>query len=99
MRTVNRTLGENGGIPMDKIVGIVEARSTLPAILKAVSEGKRYVITQRSHARAVIIGLEELETLEIQADKNLQQDLKAAKKDIRKGRVVRAKKYFAKTKK
>ncbi|MBI4375693.1 MAG: type II toxin-antitoxin system Phd/YefM family antitoxin [Elusimicrobia bacterium] len=83
---------------MDKIVGIVQARSSLPSILKDVATGKRYVITQRSHARAVIISPEELETLEIQADKSLLEDIKAAKDDIRKGRVVSAKNYFSRRK-
>lgn len=80
---------------MDKIVGVVKARSTLPSILRDVATGRRYVITQRSHARAVIISPEELETLEIQADKSLLEDIKAAKEDIRKGRVISAKKYFS----
>lgn len=83
---------------MDKIVGIVQARSSLPSILKEVASGKRYVITQRSHARAVIISPEELETLEIQADKTLLEDIRAAKEDIRKGRVIRASSYFSKNK-
>ncbi len=56
------------------------------------------MITQRSHARAVIISPEELETLEIQADKTLLEDIRAAKEDIRKGRVIRASSYFSKNK-
>lgn len=56
------------------------------------------MITQRSHARAVIISPEALETLEIQADKALLEDIKAAKDDIRKGRVVPAAAYFSRRK-
>lgn len=80
---------------MDKIVPIREARATLPSILKAVSSGRRYVITQRSHARAVLISLDELESLEVQADKALLEDIKAAKADIRAGRYIKASRYLA----
>jgi len=83
---------------MDKVIGVVETRNHLPAILKGVTQGKRYIITQRSHARAVLISLEELETLEACADKGLPEDLKAAKEDIKSGRYVRAETYFGKKK-
>lgn len=83
---------------MDKVVGIVETRNRLPAILNDVASGRRYIVTQRSHPRAVLISPEELETLEVQADHDLLEDIKAAKQDIRAGRFVRAKDYFSKRK-
>lgn len=83
---------------MDKVIGMVETRKQLPAILKSVANGKRYIITQRSHARAVLISPEELETLEISADKELLEDLRDAQKDIQQGRYIKAEKYFAKKK-
>lgn len=83
---------------MDKVIGMVETRNHLPAILKSVTSGKRYIITQRSHARAVLISPEELETLEIAADKELLEDLRVAQKEIRGHQYVKAEKYFAKKK-
>lgn len=83
---------------MDKVIGVVETRNRLPAVLKEVARGKRYIITQRSHARAVLISPEELETLEISADKKLLEDLKTAKEEIARGRYVRASDYFKKKK-
>lgn len=76
-------------------MGIVETRSHLPAILKTLAPGKRVIITQRSHARAVLVSPEELETLEVQADKGLLEDIRAAKEDIRRGRALKARDYFA----
>lgn len=83
---------------MDRVIGAVETRTHLPAILKAVTYGKRFIITQRSHARAVLISPEELESLEAAADRGLLEDLMAARKDIRMGRTVRAKTYFLRKK-
>ena len=71
---------------MDKIIGIVEARQTLPKVVKTVARGKRVVITQRSHPVAVLVSLDEIETLEILADKQLMADLVVAKQEIRQGR-------------
>lgn len=83
---------------MDKVIGMVETRNHLPAILKSMVNGKRYIITQRSHARAVLISPEELETLEAQADKELLEDLRTAQKEIHLGRYVKAENYFTKKK-
>lgn len=83
---------------MDKVIGVVETRNHLPAILKQVAAGRHFIITQRSHARAVLISPEDLETLEVQADTRLLEDIKAAKDDIRNGRVVKASAYFRRRK-
>lgn len=71
---------------MDKVIGVAEARSKFPALLRDVAAGKRYIVTQRSKARAVLMSPEEVETLEILADKNLMRDIRAAKEDVRLGR-------------
>jgi prevent-host-death family protein len=71
---------------MDKVVGVVDTRTHLPRILKEVTKGSRYIITQRSKAKAVLVGLEEFETLEIMADKQLLKEIKEAKEDIKAGR-------------
>ena len=83
---------------MDKIVGVSETRSHLPSILKDVAGGMRYVITQRSHAKAVLISTEDLESLEVAADRELLEDLRAAQADIHRGRYEKAGSYFARKK-
>jgi prevent-host-death family protein len=79
---------------MDKVIGIAATREKLPQIIKEISLGERYIITQRSKAKAVIVSLEEMETLEILADKVLLKDIVAAKEDIRNKRYVSYKEYF-----
>lgn len=83
---------------MDKIIGVSETRSHLPFILKNVAGGMRYIITQRSHVRAVLISPEEIESLEVAADRDLLNDLLAARTDIRNGRYEKARSYFARKK-
>lgn len=82
---------------MDKVIGMVETREKLSTILKNISFGKRYIITQQSKAKAAIISLEELETLEILADKELLKEIKEAKEDIKAGRYKSYQKYFGET--
>ena len=84
---------------MDKVIGMAQARENFPFYLKAVSQGKRFIVAQRSHPRAVLISPEELETLEVSADKKLLEDLKKAQQDIVHGRVLKAENYFSKKKK
>jgi prevent-host-death family protein len=79
---------------MDKIIGISETRTKLPKIIKEVSAGKRYIITQRSKPRAVMVSLEEFETLEILADKKLLKALLASKEDIKNKRYKSYKEFF-----
>ncbi len=79
---------------MDKVIGVVETRTKLPQIIKGISLGERYIITQRSKAKAVIVSLEEIETLEILADKKLLRDIVAAKEDIKNKRYKTFEEYF-----
>ncbi len=74
---------------MDKTIGISELRKTISSKVKEVHEDRsRYIIIQRSKSKAVLMSSEELETLEIMADKETLNEIKQAKEDIRKGRFV-----------
>lgn len=79
---------------MDKVIGIVDARSNLKRILEDAGKGVRYIITSRSRPKAVLVSLEELETLEIMADKELMREILEAKEDIKAGRYVTFEEYF-----
>ncbi len=79
---------------MDKIIGMVETRSQLPKLLKRVANGERFIITQRSKAKAVLLSLEEVETLEVMADKTLLRELIEAKSDMKSGRYRTYEDYF-----
>ena len=79
---------------MDKVIGVVDARSNLRKILDDTSKGLRYIITSRSKPKAALISLEELETLEIMADKKLMREILEAKEDIKAGRYVTFEDYF-----
>ena len=73
---------------MDYIVPISEARGKLPELIKKIAHfGKHLIITRNGRAEAVMLSPEELETLEIMADKNMLDSIKRAKKDIREGRL------------
>ena len=57
---------------MDKTIGISELRKSMASKIKEVHEkGARYIIMQRSKAKAVLLSPEEIETLEIMADKRV----------------------------
>lgn len=74
---------------MDKTIGISELRKTISSKVKEVHEDRsRYIIIQRSKSKAVLMSYEEVETLEIMADKETLNEIKQAKEDIRKGRFV-----------
>jgi prevent-host-death family protein len=81
---------------MDKVVGISKLRSSLASIIKDVAEGSHYIVIQRSRAKAVILSPEEVETLEILADRELLTEILEAKKDILKGRVKTYEEFFGK---
>ena len=81
---------------MDKVVGVVETRDHLRELLNEVGRGRRIIIAQRSKARAVLISPEEMETLEVMADKALLRELVEAKADIRAGRFTTFNAYFKK---
>jgi antitoxin YefM len=80
---------------MDYLVPISEARGKLPLLIKKISAiGKHLVITKNGKAAAVMISPEEMETLEIQADRNLLQSILKAKEDIREGRTYSHEEVF-----
>lgn len=81
---------------MDKVVGISKLRNSLASIIKDVKKGAHYIIVQRSKAAAVLLSPEEVETLEILADRKLLEDFLEAKKDIAKGRYSSYEEYFGK---
>ena len=82
---------------MDKVVGVVETRNNLRELLDEVGRGKRVIIAQRSRARAVLMNPEDIETLEVMADRELLRELVEAKSDIRAGRYKTFDAYFKKS--
>lgn len=63
---------------MDKIIGISELRTSIASVIKDVSgRGSRYIITQHSRARAVLLSPEELEALEGEDRRKIKGDLTA----------------------
>ena len=81
---------------MDKVVGVVAIRKNLRKIVESASKGSRYIITSRSQPKAVLVSVEELETLEIMADHALLDEIRQAKADIKTGRYVTYERYFGK---
>jgi len=73
---------------MDHIVPISEARGKLSALIKKTSQtGKRLVITRNGRAEAVLLSPEDLETLEIKADRKLLNAILRAEEDIQSKRL------------
>ncbi|MBI3998341.1 MAG: type II toxin-antitoxin system Phd/YefM family antitoxin [Armatimonadetes bacterium] len=81
---------------MDRVVGVAETRKNLKRIVDSASKGSRYIITSRSRPKAVLVSVEELETLEVMADRALLDEIRQAKEDIRAGRYVPYEQYFRK---
>lgn len=79
---------------MDKVIGIVDARTHMKEIIEGTARGLRYIITSRSKPKAVLVSVEELETLEVMADKEQMKDLIEAKEDIKAGRLISADEFF-----
>jgi len=81
---------------MDKIAAISDVRAHLPSIVSHISKKKRHrcVITKGGKPSAVIVSPEELETLEILADKKLMLSLLKAETDERAGRLVQYEDIF-----
>jgi prevent-host-death family protein len=71
-------------------------RNNLKKIVEDASRGSRYIITSRSHPKAVLVSVEELETLEVMADRALLDEIRQAKDDIKAGRYVASEDYFGK---
>ena len=82
---------------MDKTIGISELRRSISSKVKEVHEDRsRYIIIQRSKPKAVLMSAEEVETLEIMADKETLNEIKQAKEDIQKGRFTSYEEFFKK---
>jgi PHD/YefM family antitoxin component YafN of YafNO toxin-antitoxin module len=75
---------------MTRIVPVSYVRAHLPAMIAAIGKKKRdrIVITRNGSASAVLVSPEELETLEILADKKLMLSLLKAEEDERADRLV-----------
>ena len=73
---------------MDYIAPISDVRGSLPLFIKKMNlHGKHLIITKNGKAAAVVITPEELETLEIKADKGLMKSLIRAMEDVKSGRL------------
>ncbi|MBU1186961.1 MAG: type II toxin-antitoxin system Phd/YefM family antitoxin [Acidobacteria bacterium] len=82
---------------MDKIIGVSELRKSIAAKIKEVHEKRsRYIVMQHSKAKAVLLSPEEIETLEIMADKDILQDIRRAKEDIVRGEYSTYEDFFKK---
>lgn len=81
---------------MDRIIGISELRNSISSIIKKVNQGSHYIIVQRSKPKAVLLSPDEVETLEIMADKELLEEIKKAKEEILKGKFSTYEDYFGK---
>lgn len=79
---------------MDRVIGFTEMRSHLREVLEETAKGARYIIASRSKPKAVLVSLEELETLAVMADRELLEEIKEAKEDIKAGRYVALDEYF-----
>jgi len=75
---------------MDKIASLSHVRANLPKLVAALGKRgrERVIITRNGAPAAVMISLEELETLEILADRKLMLSLLRAEKDLEAGRFV-----------
>ena len=75
---------------MDTIAAISDVRSRLPSLVTLIEKKKRQrvIITRGGHPAAVMISPEELETLEILADKQLMFSLLKSEADFRAGRTI-----------
>lgn len=77
-----------------KYVSIRELRPKLPSVVRdAAATSARYVVTRRGKPEAVILSVDDyeslLETLEIEKDPALVRRLKKAKVELRKGKKGR----------
>ncbi len=83
-------------IPMDTIASLSYVRNHLPGLVMSLGKKKRrrVVITRYGSASAVLMSPEEVETLEIMADRNLLTSLLKAEEDERAGRLLRHEELF-----
>lgn len=78
---------------MVNTISMRELRPKLADVLKGIHERfDRYIITKRGQPEAVIMSIEDyesiLETMEIQADKALMRRLKKAEKELKKAKGI-----------
>ena len=81
---------------MDRIAAISVARANLPSFVSLLGKKRRqrFIITRGGKPAAVLISPEELETLEVLADKKLMLSLLRAEDDARAGRLVTYEEIF-----
>ena len=81
---------------MTKIASVSYVRAHLPEMVASLRKKKRgrVIITQNGVASAMLLSPEELETLEILADKKLMLSLLKAEEDERVKRVVEHESVF-----
>jgi len=64
------------------------SKLSLSQMLRGITKGNRHTEQDWGAASAVLVSQEELETLEVLADKKLMRSLSRAEKDERAGRLV-----------
>lgn len=84
---------------MERVLPVTEARTRFLEIVKEVTDlGERFIITKRGKPEAVVISIDEIETLEILADKELMASLRRGMEDIQAGRVISSEELFGEKK-
>lgn len=79
---------------MDTTIALTDLRADLPSIVKKIAKGfNRLVITVFGKPKAVIMSVDELESLEetlaILSEPGALKDIKAASKEARQGKGIR----------
>ena len=80
-------------------ISVSKARSNLYRLIDGVSSGlKRFTITHKGVAKAILINPEEVaaweETMEVMSDPKLMRDLKRSEKEIKEGKTVSVEKLM-----
>jgi len=78
---------------MVNTISVRELRPKLAGVLKSIHDRfDRYIITKRGRPEAVIMNIDDyesiLETMEIQSDKSLMRKIKKADKELKQGKGV-----------
>lgn len=78
---------------MNTLIAISDARANLPDLVHSINENlDRAVITVNGQPKAVMLSIEELESLEETAEvltiPNVRQDIKKSKKQIKQGKFT-----------
>lgn len=84
---------------LEPVLSASAARTNFYTLLEEVStKSRRFVITLRGGAKAVVMAPEEVEaweeTMEVMADRDLVGQLRSAEKDRREGKLVSEEKVF-----